>query len=744
MPNYNNYQLANSTQVPIYPGSVRGELTAVGMELQNRFDKAVATEGALRRAIKSSGALEQDMHALNGVLSGYENKIKERASKGNYEDMLRDVSMDAQDFVEDYKPFAENQQRFAAYQNELSKAKLDPAKADVLLRISKENYKGLQKDETGRWTNYFSGIKAVDDINLTEKVDKYMKDLAPSVLGTKVHKIGDVYKTINGREEEVVSGDKIAMVLNAAMRIDPELQAWMRQEQNIRSYGADKISSVSDRNLDSKIKDEMVRTGASYGDSYKNIIQDATAQDIYNSMLGYAMKHQYSKVKTEYGETGFNDIYSALASGRKLKQEQDEDAKKGNLIAVQGIVKGSGLAIEGGASIADVKKQIAGEVDSRVRNYSDFIRSVKQTPNSDGQWYDFGNGRVGIRVKDETGKWKEVDMTYEANIHRQSIEDAKEQKKFMDEAEREAAEISGFSKTSKDPKVIKYAEQYANSAVQQLINTNVFGKGSSLGLQSGKESLTELEKEKIYNQKYQEALQKQNPAGYNLYVKTLQQKLNAADETTKIYHLNDKIRKDWSESFSDMVLGLGLEGTPIKLTQVDNKGNTIQLSASGYDAIKGKLTITGFMHDENGNTVLVGRSHSNIQGKQTAGKDFIFNIPQTNIDAILPNIMPQKDLEEFKNVGELKRIFSKAPSRRISLPTKFEGVDLGVNMDVRSYTDPITNLRAWKVNVPTSEGGKEYTVNSYEGILSLQKDFRDRLLQNNPQILKELYNQTKR
>jgi hypothetical protein len=277
MPNYNAYQLSNSQQIPQYVGSIGNELISVAGKLQERYDTSLQNQSLLQRAVRNSVSLPQDKQMLNDLTSKYEARINERAKSGNYEDMWRDTAMDVQDFMDQYRPIAQNQQYYLEYKKKLddavAKGDIRQEKADKLLKASMMNYKGLTRGENGGVSNYFNGMNPVKDIDLPGKVDKYMEHLAPTVIGHKVHNTNGQWMYVDGSEEKVVSPEQISRVMQAAMSIDPELKGWLDQEADLNTLGYENVNTdmVNNPAMVKMIGDAALSQGITFGEAYKNM-----------------------------------------------------------------------------------------------------------------------------------------------------------------------------------------------------------------------------------------------------------------------------------------------------------------------------------------------------------------------------------------------------------------------------------------------------------------------------------------
>ena len=111
--------LPGYTSVYKDPGSV-----AINTELRRRYANAFANEDTLTGAVDGmvSADFEGDQMLKDDLSSRYNNKLRERAARGDYETMGQTIARDSRKFVKEYAPIEQNYKAVQAYKESIRKA----------------------------------------------------------------------------------------------------------------------------------------------------------------------------------------------------------------------------------------------------------------------------------------------------------------------------------------------------------------------------------------------------------------------------------------------------------------------------------------------------------------------------------------------------------------------------------------------------------------------------------------------
>jgi len=316
MPNYNGYRQSNSTEIPRYVGSAVPEMSVAAQMLQQRYDQSRNYEDMLDQGINSSTSTPQDTQLLEGLKNEYRGKIKERAGKGDYENMVRETARDAREFVTKYQPIATNQKAVQDYytdlQDKVEKKFISKDTADALYNMSVSSYKGLQKDPvTGQYTNHFRGTSAAEDIDMSKWVDEALKGLNPQTLGSTVRKInGDFYEEVGGRTVKL-NMDRIWPALQAAMGSDPKFQSFARQHAMLSSYPARNLSEdtvAKHPELYNQIKQIQQANGISFQDAAQQYYGATAGNDLMKQAYTMGAKYIRDDRESSYKNMGMTEV----------------------------------------------------------------------------------------------------------------------------------------------------------------------------------------------------------------------------------------------------------------------------------------------------------------------------------------------------------------------------------------------------------------------------------------------------
>lgn len=590
--NYDQYQIANSQLVRPFAGSVLPEMTSVAGALQSRFDTALEHEDLLDRAVKTSTAapFEQDRKLLSDLKKQYREKIQQRVASGDYENMLRDTVLDSRDFVAAYKPIAENQQAYEKYKGELQEAIAkgvikDPAKAQRLLQASVMGYSGLQQDpETGTYTNRFSGIAPVADINPTEKVDKWMKDIAPTVLKSEVRYTDGVWRRFKEGKWTTLTQNEIDKVLDAGRKLDPDFNGWLNQEKQLSAVGAGNVDDVAVKALPPAMRafmtEKMQQTGLSAREVIAGTLAHQKEQDVLGSMRQYA-----SKYIRDDKETGSGIL---AADEYNLKKKEDEVLP----LSMPILQPEARVEIKGAEDLRSKIGQSGQAVQAARQHFDEWWRTNLVRPNGKGGWVD-------DKGNDMTLKYLEQKQIYEQANH------AWEELVKLDA---EAKKRTGYGAGSVSPELVKKADKYLE--------------------EQGGRYYTKDVQENIRGQYLRE-----HSPGYDQYDKTVKDMTARGAQTINVQTFNSKHANAQAEAlFKGLALNLdasGLKAGTQGMVWASGDKAGEPLSADDYKKVAADVQFSGYGMDTDGQLKFyykVGKVTQNTKGS-TVGEENLVKIP---------------------------------------------------------------------------------------------------------------------
>ena len=704
---YDSYRLSNSNRVKEYQGSAVPELVQVSQEMQRWYDSAADTQDYMKRFMNSMQALTKDQPALQEWAKQHQDKIAELSKRKDLENTVRETTMLARDIPEGYSVFAKRMKQSAEYQTKLNEAvqkgEITSTTADRLMKASMFRDKGLTKDPmTGRYTGDFSGMNFVKNINLNERVDKYLKDRFPVEQGYSIENANGQWIVKNGSTSKVLTPDDVRSVIHTASQSDNELQDFLRQEADLSTYDIDyskvnptdaelagdlnnySISAALDKrnnftghfrmnNSKSPVKtavDELLKRGYSVTDAMRIIRQQQVKDQNMQEMMNYGVtKYIRNDQKTEQGLEA-NQVW-------KWNDDAAEKKKENQMLQMATTMTLGGADVK---SAGDFNKVVTGAKEGHtnaLQAYSDWLKGV-----NDGKpKLRYADGRV---VYKENGK--EVDVTEDANSFRRQAEYAQQKITELDAIDKAARRASGFTIT---PALQKKAQQAYDEAYSETTST-------SPGIGAAGKTWTEEQRKRNGQAAYDEVLK--NIPAYKKYKEELTRRTTGTTMGSDLFVFRDKNVENISEQIQNVISGLGRKDGMVPVQGKDGK----QLTADEWEGIKGSTKAVGvtYTDDPNSPVNLVVRVFKDVKDKKTAGEDMIVKLPNTNIQSIAEENMDaqQKDY--------LRRAAGLATSLNNTARAFKEGkVSIKANTD-----DP---RAGWTVRV----GNNESTLYSFKDIL---------------------------
>jgi len=247
------------TNLPAYtsvykdPGSV-----AINTELRRRYAGSFKNDDALTGAVDGmvNADFEGDQMLKDDLSTRYNNNLKERSRRGDYETMGQTIAKDSRQFVKEYAPIEQNYNSVQGYKQSVQKAynegRIDEETYRRAFAMSAHGYEGLQQNEDGTVNDksFFSGYNFVDDQNISALMDDAMKGYAAHTGGSDMTRVGQgtnaEYKMRVGSEWSKVPQAEVDRIFNDVIS-DPSVRAYLNQKADLRTF------DVSDENLQKQL-----------------------------------------------------------------------------------------------------------------------------------------------------------------------------------------------------------------------------------------------------------------------------------------------------------------------------------------------------------------------------------------------------------------------------------------------------------------------------------------------------------
>lgn len=427
---YDWYKLSNSTAIPMYQGSTGPEAIQVASHLQGLYDTASQGAADISSASENLQSLPVDRNLANELRSTVNGKIDQYSKAGDWENHLPDVRSLARTYASRSAELFAPVQQYNEWQKELDNKdkNLTPLQKDSLKALALSNYTGLQKDPSGRYIGKFNGPEIAKNVDVNEKVDKWLKDIAIQKGGSEIANVDGMWKIKKGNTWETLAPGTIEQTLNYAMQNDRELQAHLQQEGDIAGFtGAHNIHDLNQLTptAQTAVKQLMIK-GYSSHQALNKVFSSAQQSKIVNDALNYG------KIKYTYHKAVHTEDLSENSNYWQQNKEAAQNGIFGDVVTGGGIDLnrfGSPDDIETSRTTSTAEIERATNEVNAAKNVIASKLKVKPETLSDKQISDY------YSTSDPTGLGK-----YKANL--QSIESSKSALNEVDQLRNAAMDLA--------------------------------------------------------------------------------------------------------------------------------------------------------------------------------------------------------------------------------------------------------------------------------------------------------------
>ena len=220
--------------------------------LTKRYEENFAADSMLSQQLSQMqvSPLPNDRKIAVELRKQFDQSLEERASRGDYHNMSRQVLLDANQFVKAYQPLKQNHDAYQGYRQgldeQVEKGKITRDIASNSVAMSLYNNEGLTLDASGQidQNSFFSGYKPAEYVNIREEqfkiaekmvAEKYQgaATLRPSVINGQLYDV-----IVEGQIRESISAQRIQQAI-APLKQDPKVAAYLNQEALFRTYSLD-------------------------------------------------------------------------------------------------------------------------------------------------------------------------------------------------------------------------------------------------------------------------------------------------------------------------------------------------------------------------------------------------------------------------------------------------------------------------------------------------------------------------
>jgi len=329
--------------------------------LRDRFASNFATQDAIQDKMISMNVapFEKDQEIKNNLDKQTRGELESYANRGDYENLSLPIARTARKFSNTAQALEKNSQAYSTYKDQLNKLyednKIDFEDYEKTLALSMQNYNGIQVDENGRASEYFSGMQAVQNPDIPKMIKDSLKGIMADSDEQIIRVVG---QGPNGElEVETTSGIKTVPAdrVQGAMRMvmeDPRVQMYLERKAEIRTGmmgDEDVMESVQNdinsvgqtiSQIDSRLgKNISNQERAQLEENKRTLMQDVGGlQQILQSgdidkIRGAAQSLEINKINSMYNQSAV-DRYAYQQTKSADKQWWDDMykiAKKNNL-----------------------------------------------------------------------------------------------------------------------------------------------------------------------------------------------------------------------------------------------------------------------------------------------------------------------------------------------------------------------------------------------------------------------------
>tara|TARA_R110000822_G_scaffold161822_8_gene302173 strand:+ start:410 stop:2923 length:2514 start_codon:yes stop_codon:yes gene_type:complete len=375
------YELPKYQSMYVDPQSV-----AINTELRQRFVSSFAADDALQGSVDAMDAADfgGDQAAKQRFADQYNDGIRTRAERADYETLGMSINRDARNFIKDYTPIQRNKKRYDDAMASLDEAEklgvgkpggIDGTTKQKLKEFSVYNEEGLQYDENGNFIedSYFKAPGFVGEVDEYELMKEEMSDFVAREgykdLGTEIP------VDRNGRpliENGIINGVPRYWMTTKSGReyIDPE--SVLKVTERVLNRADVKGAYNQRARLDTYKNDEIVDDQGTTKATALLDGQDASLEDAINMLnqKGGALTADETKELNEL-ETQLNDLRANRESDGDMATVTQQDLNnKINSFRQSNIDKYAYDKYEGGRTFEDDKEYMDGASENPENNQS--------------------------------------------------------------------------------------------------------------------------------------------------------------------------------------------------------------------------------------------------------------------------------------------------------------------------------------------------------------------------------------
>lgn len=229
---------------------------------QRYLDNFYASEAVRQAASDLEAApFEGDMAYRDQLLQNTDNVLNSIAEKGDYENLTVAVSRAATGYQKRAKPLQQNLTAYQSYKQGLDKLyeeqKIDYEDYTGTMNLAMQNYNGLQMDENGNASNYFTGVEAVHNPDIAKMLKETLSGMVADSDEQVIEVLGQgpdgMYQVKTTQGIKTVSPDRVENAMRMVME-DPRVTSYITRKAEIRVNNLERKLAAEEKTIGSALE----------------------------------------------------------------------------------------------------------------------------------------------------------------------------------------------------------------------------------------------------------------------------------------------------------------------------------------------------------------------------------------------------------------------------------------------------------------------------------------------------------
>ena len=294
---YDRYRLSNSSAIPLFEGDTGNAAIAVGTHLQGLYDTAQQGGNDINAMADNIQAMQADQQLAKELRTHVQSTIGKFSEAKDWENRVGAVRSLGQEYVNRASELAAPIKQYQEWKKGLDdkdKA-LTSEQRTIYDQMAMAGYSGLRKDATGKYVGGFNGPEISKNINVPERMDKWIKDAVERAGGTDVTTDNGITKYRQAGTWHILDRPTIKRIANAARASDNEYRSYQGMEEDMNAFVGSKIRVPEQLNSLGPIVKYEAEKYMAQGHSLQEATAMAMKNNRRNQIITAADEYAYNK-----------------------------------------------------------------------------------------------------------------------------------------------------------------------------------------------------------------------------------------------------------------------------------------------------------------------------------------------------------------------------------------------------------------------------------------------------------------